>query len=141
MFQDALNFGRGGHGAPVRTKSGRLRSTLLGAPEIRCLLYREDQRDPMYVISMFYCRFQANESVQKSICNAIRYAVDKQEKSDYHQQLGWLHIITTVQSELSLSSVSEQQIQEKNDLKSKQKEDNFSMAKLMVNWCKIFQNI
>ena len=35
LFQDALNFGRGGHGAPVRTKSGRLRSTLLGNPEIR----------------------------------------------------------------------------------------------------------
>ena len=67
FFKDALNFGRGGHGAPCRTKSGRLRSTLLGNPEIR---------------------FQANEGVQKSISNSIRYAVDKQEKSDYHSQLG-----------------------------------------------------
>ena len=33
-------------------------------------------------------RFQANEDVQKSISNSIRYAVDKQEKSDYHSILG-----------------------------------------------------
>ena len=33
-------------------------------------------------------RFQANESVQRSISNSIRYAVDKQEKSEYHGQLG-----------------------------------------------------
>ena len=65
--QDALNFGRGGHGAPLRTKSGRLRSSMIGNPEIR---------------------FQANEDVQKSISNSIRYAVDKQEKSDYHSILG-----------------------------------------------------
>ena len=76
----------------MRTKSGRLRSTLLGNPEIR---------------------FQADGSVQKSISNAIRYAVDKQEKSQYHNQL-------------------EQQIKEKQDKLSRQKEDNFSMTKLMV---------
>ena len=35
-FQDAsLSFGRPGAGAPVRTKSGRLRSTVVGNPEIR----------------------------------------------------------------------------------------------------------
>ena len=33
-------------------------------------------------------RFQANESVQRSISNSIRYAADKQEKSEYHNQLG-----------------------------------------------------
>ena len=76
----------------MRTKSGRLRSTLLGNPEIR---------------------FQADGSVQKSISNAIRYAADKQEKSQYHNQL-------------------EQQIKEKQDKLSRQKEDNFSMTKLMV---------
>ena len=94
MIQDALFFGRGGHGAPLRTKSGRLKSTLLGNPEIR---------------------FQANESVQKSISNSIRYAVDRQEKSDYHDQL-------------------EQQIREKQDNHSKQKEDSFSMTKMMVGF-------
>ena len=67
VSQDALNFGRGGHGAPLRTKSGRLKSTMIGNPEIR---------------------FQANESVQRSISNSIRYAADKQEKSEYHNQLG-----------------------------------------------------
>ena len=67
LSQDALNFGRGGHGAPLRTKSGRLKSTMIGNPEIR---------------------FQANESVQRSISNSIRYAADKQEKSEYHNQLG-----------------------------------------------------
>ena len=37
-FQDAsLSFGRPGAGAPVRTKSGRLRSTVVGNPEIRSL--------------------------------------------------------------------------------------------------------
>ena len=51
----------------MRTKSGRLKSTMIGNPEIR---------------------FQANESVQRSISNSIRYAVDKQEKSEYHNQLG-----------------------------------------------------
>eukprot|EP00094_Tigriopus_californicus_P007475 TCALIF_07197-PA protein Name:"Protein of unknown function" AED:0.23 eAED:0.23 QI:0/0.6/0.33/1/0.6/0.5/6/0/258 len=32
---DALTFGRPGCGAPVRTKSGRVRTTVIGAPEIR----------------------------------------------------------------------------------------------------------
>ena len=48
---------------------------------------------------------------QLSLVN--RYAVDKQEKSDYHNQL-------------------EQQIKEKQDQMSRQQEDNFSMTKLMV---------
>ena len=34
-FQDALFFGRGGNGAPMRTNSGRLRSTVYANPEIR----------------------------------------------------------------------------------------------------------
>jgi len=63
---DALSFGRDGSGAPVRTNSGRLRSTLRGNPDIR---------------------FQANEGVQKSICNQIRYAADPAEKSMYHSEL------------------------------------------------------
>ena len=48
---DALAFGRPGCGAPARTKSGRIRTTLIGNPDIR---------------------FQANEGVQKSISNNIR---------------------------------------------------------------------
>ena len=32
-------------------------------------------------------RFQANEGVQKSISNNIRYAVDKDEKAQYHAEL------------------------------------------------------
>ena len=64
--QDALAFGRPGCGAPARTKSGRIRTTMIGNPEIR---------------------FQANEGVQKSISNNIRYAVDKDEKAQYHAEL------------------------------------------------------
>eukprot|EP00090_Calanus_glacialis_P013030 TRINITY_DN21643_c0_g1_i1.p1 TRINITY_DN21643_c0_g1~~TRINITY_DN21643_c0_g1_i1.p1 ORF type:complete len:462 (-),score=133.65 TRINITY_DN21643_c0_g1_i1:237-1583(-) len=64
--RDALFFGRGGNGAPMRTNSGRLRSTVYANPEIR---------------------FQADESVQKSISNNIRYAVDKEDKSIYQQEL------------------------------------------------------
>ena len=67
MGDDAMSFGRQGYGAPVRTKSGRLRSTVRGNPEIR---------------------FQANEAVQNSICNQIRYAASKEEKSKYHSELG-----------------------------------------------------
>eukprot|EP00090_Calanus_glacialis_P021912 TRINITY_DN33788_c0_g1_i1.p1 TRINITY_DN33788_c0_g1~~TRINITY_DN33788_c0_g1_i1.p1 ORF type:complete len:454 (+),score=113.33 TRINITY_DN33788_c0_g1_i1:334-1695(+) len=63
---DALAFGRSGAGAPMRTKSGRLRSTVYGNPEIR---------------------FQNNESVQKSISNHIRYAADKEDKYQYHSEL------------------------------------------------------
>ena len=32
---DALAFGRPGCGAPARTKSGRIRTTLIGNPDIR----------------------------------------------------------------------------------------------------------
>ena len=49
--QDALAFGRPGCGAPQRTKSGRIRTAIFGNPEIR---------------------FQANESVKKTINNNIR---------------------------------------------------------------------
>ncbi|XP_023345523.1 uncharacterized protein LOC111714611 isoform X2 [Eurytemora carolleeae] len=63
---DALKFGRPGCGAPVRTKSGRLKTIITGNPEIR---------------------FQNNESVQKTISNAIRYQTDRQEKSLYHREL------------------------------------------------------
>ena len=65
--EDVLAFGRPGYGAPVRTGSGRLRSEVRGNPEIR---------------------FQANEGVQNSICNQIRYAASKEEKAKYHSELG-----------------------------------------------------
>ena len=64
---EAMSFGRPGYGAPVRTGSGRLRSEVRGNPEIR---------------------FQANEGVQNSICNQIRYAASKEEKAKYHSELG-----------------------------------------------------
>ena len=33
-------------------------------------------------------RFQANEAVQNSICNQIRYAASKEDKAKYHSELG-----------------------------------------------------
>ena len=74
-------------------------------------------------------RFQANESVQRSISNSIRYAVDKQEKSEYHNQLGKMENMSDHDTSLWCS---EQQIRDKHDQLSKQKEDNFSMTKMMV---------
>ena len=35
---DALAFGRPGCGAPARTKSGRIRTTLIGNPDIRLMM-------------------------------------------------------------------------------------------------------
>jgi len=64
--RDALTFGRPGCGAPVRTRSGRLRTTLIGNPEIR---------------------FQPNESVQKTIYNTIRYSTDPESKAMYQAAL------------------------------------------------------
>ncbi|XP_059098913.1 uncharacterized protein LOC131893000 isoform X2 [Tigriopus californicus] len=63
---DALTFGRPGCGAPVRTKSGRVRTTVIGAPEIR---------------------FQENESVKKSIFNSIRYQSNPETKAQYQREL------------------------------------------------------
>ena len=66
-FQDVLSFGRPGCGAPVRTKSGRVRTAIRGNPEIR---------------------FQENESVQKTIYNSIRYQSNPDLKAVYHKELG-----------------------------------------------------
>eukprot|EP00096_Caligus_rogercresseyi_P010932 TRINITY_DN4138_c0_g1_i1.p1 TRINITY_DN4138_c0_g1~~TRINITY_DN4138_c0_g1_i1.p1 ORF type:complete len:276 (-),score=37.11 TRINITY_DN4138_c0_g1_i1:58-885(-) len=60
--RDALSFGRPGYGAPVRTKSGRIRTAIVGNPEIR---------------------FQENEAVQKSIYNSIRYNSNREDKEHY----------------------------------------------------------
>lgn len=65
-LKDAMTFGRPGCGAPVRTRSGRLRTTLIGNPEIR---------------------FQPNESVQKTIVNSIRYMTDRGTKEEYQRVL------------------------------------------------------
>ncbi len=62
-----LSFGRPGYGAPVRTKSGRLRTIVRGNPEIR---------------------FQDNASVRNTINNNIRYQADPEWKSQYHKELG-----------------------------------------------------
>ena len=72
QFQDVLNFGRSGAGAPVKDSSGRVRAVVVGNPEIR---------------------FQENEGVQKSIQNAIRYHADKDFKSQYHADLGEITLI------------------------------------------------
>ena len=68
LFQDrdSLAFGRPGCGAPARTKSGKIRTTLIGSQDIR---------------------FQANEGVQKSIENNIRYTAHPSEKATYHAEL------------------------------------------------------
>jgi len=63
---DALAFGRPGAGAPARTRSGRIRTTLIGNPELR---------------------FQPNEGVQKSIINNIRYTADRGTKEAYQNVL------------------------------------------------------
>ena len=50
----------------MRTKSGRTRTTILGNPEIR---------------------FQANESVSKTINNNIRYEASNESKANYSKEL------------------------------------------------------
>ena len=72
-LKDALTFGRPGCGAPVRTKSGRLRTNLIGNPEIR---------------------FQPNEAVKKTIVNTIRYQADKDTKEQYQRALGKVNFTT-----------------------------------------------
>lgn len=67
VLQDALSFGRPGYGAPVRTKSGRIRTQILGNTDIR---------------------FQDNKSVRKTIDNNIRYQGDPEMKAMYHRDLG-----------------------------------------------------
>ena len=62
-----MSFGRPGYGAPVRTKSGRIRTIIRGNPEIR---------------------FQDNSSVKKTINNSIRYQADPELKAQYHKDLG-----------------------------------------------------
>jgi len=62
-----MTFGRPGCGAPVRTRSGRLRTMMVGNPEIR---------------------FQNNESVQKTIYNTIRYQQNKEDQEQYKRDLG-----------------------------------------------------
>jgi len=86
---DALSFGRPGCGAPVRTKSGRIRTAITGNPEIR---------------------FQANESVQKTISNNIRYSADKDDKAIYHKEL-------------------EEQIRERKEMEAMEKHNNREVCK------------
>jgi len=88
---DALTFGRSGAGAPMRSKSGRIRTTIVGNPEIR---------------------FQANEGVQKSISNNIRYATDPNEKAVYHKEL-------------------EEQIRQRKDLEFSERKNNIAISKAL----------
>ena len=62
-----MTFGRPGYGAPVRTNSGHLRTSVVGNPEIR---------------------FQDDKSVQKAIINNIRYTANREDKEHYQKQLG-----------------------------------------------------
>ena len=62
-----MTFGRPGYGAPVRTRSGRVRTAIRGNTEIR---------------------FQENPSVQKTIYNAIRYQSNPEFKAQYQRDLG-----------------------------------------------------
>ena len=67
FFQDVLTFGRPGYGAPVRTNSGHLRTSVVGNPEIR---------------------FQDDKSVQKAVTNNIRYSTPREDKQHYQHALG-----------------------------------------------------
>ena len=107
-----MSFGRPGYGAPVRTKSGRVRTQIRGNPEIR---------------------FQNNESVQKTINNAIRYQSNPELKSQYHRDLG-NHSIENVMHFLGVfvCPFSEEQIRMRKELERSEKERDRSLAKEMV---------
>ena len=75
IFQDVLTFGRPGYGAPVRTNSGHLRTSVLGNPEIR---------------------FQDDKSVQKAVTNNIRYSTPREDKQHYQQALGKFSKVNTL---------------------------------------------
>ena len=66
-IKDALSFGRPGYGAPVRTRSGHVKTAVMGNTEIR---------------------FQEDKSVQKAITNTIRYTRDWDSKAEYGRFLG-----------------------------------------------------
>ena len=68
MLKEAYNLSH--FGSLSVSFSGRLVSNVRGNPEIR---------------------FQANEGVQNSICNQIRYAATKEDKAKYHSELGINH--------------------------------------------------
>ena len=90
---DALAFGRPGCGAPNRTKSGRIRTAIFGNPEIR---------------------FQANESVKKTIDNNIRYTADRGMKEEYGHQL-------------------EEQIRERKETEDREKQMSKEYARQLVS--------
>ena len=111
-----MAFGRPGCGAPQRTKSGRIRTAIFGNPEIR---------------------FQANESVKKTINNNIRsyidlelmiliapdtrYTADRGFKEEYSQQL-------------------EDQIRERKENEDKERSMSREYAKQLVRmmqWCEV----
>ena len=67
-------------------------------------------------------RFQANESVQKTISNNIRYTADKDDKALYHKEL-------------------EEQIRERKEKEAFEKQNNREVAKhlvsLMIIYCSL----
>ena len=114
LFQDALSFGRPGYGAPVRTKSGRIRTQIIGNTDIR---------------------FQENKSVRKTIDNNIRYQGDPEMKAMYHRELGeYLKsaIAGVLCSMRRLHFISEEQIKERREKERSEREIDRSMAKDMV---------
>ncbi|GAB6032015.1 hypothetical protein CHUAL_010389 [Chamberlinius hualienensis] len=65
-LQSSLSFGRPGHGAPLTTKSGRVRAQISGDPVIR---------------------FQSNQNVHKSVENGIRYYRGRKDQDEYKNEL------------------------------------------------------
>ena len=58
-------------------------------------------------------RFQANESVQKTISNNIRYTADKDDKAVYHREL-------------------EEQIRERKEMEALEKQNNREVCRQLV---------
>ena len=69
----------------------------------------------MSLVTLLY-RFQANESVQKTISNNIRYSADKDDKAIYHKEL-------------------EEQIRERKEMEAMEKHNNREVCKQLVSLC------
>lgn len=62
-----MTFCRPGHGAPLRTKSGKTKTLIKADPSIR---------------------FQFHESARRSVDNDLRYRASPSDKENYRRQLG-----------------------------------------------------
>ena len=82
--RDVMVFGRAGAGAPRRGRGGSRLTSLQGHQEIRWGVFSDGVREGWRIV----CRFQADESVQKTISNTMRYNTSRAEKDTYQQDLG-----------------------------------------------------